>query len=110
MVLLIKKKGNSLWVYNVAFSQGEFNFGFHASDFGIMRFGQKWIKWCISMVNFFVLVNGTPFDFFQSSRGLRQEDSCSLFICVENGDNYLLERVKGRGGKGVEVSHLLFAN
>ena len=32
-----------------------------------MSFGEKWInwiEWCISIVKFFVLVNGSPFDFF----------------------------------------------
>ena len=31
----------------------------------------KWIDWCISTVKFFVLINGFPSNFFQSSRGLK---------------------------------------
>lgn len=37
-----------------------------------MGFGHKWINWiswCISSPKFFVIVNGTPLRFFQSSRG-----------------------------------------
>ena len=39
-----------------------------------MGFGEKWIKWierCISIVKFSILINGSPFGLFQSSKGLR---------------------------------------
>ncbi|RVW59604.1 Transposon TX1 uncharacterized 149 kDa protein [Vitis vinifera] len=55
-----------------------------------MGFGEKWagwIRWCISTASFSVLINGSPAGFFQSTQGLR-----------------------GRGGNGIQVSHLLFAD
>ena len=91
-----------------------------------MGFGEKWlrwIKWCLSTTSFFVLVNGTPSGFFQSSRGLRHGDPLSpyLFVIAMEALSCLLRRavcggflstcqVRGRGGDGVKVSHLLFAD
>ena len=91
-----------------------------------MGFGSKWIswiRWCISTVQFSVLVNGSPSGFFQSSKGLRQSDPLSpyLFILPMEALSLILMKakeegfinsfqVRGREGEGVEISHLLFAD
>ena len=91
-----------------------------------MGFGERWrrwIKWCLSTARFFVMVNGSPTGFFQSSRGLRQGDPLSpyLFVIVMEAFSCLLKRVvyggflspcsvRGIRGEGVQVSHLLFAD
>ena len=91
-----------------------------------MGFGVKWCKWihtCISTIQFSVLVNGSPADFFGSSRGLRQGDPLSplLFLIMMEVFSRMLRRVEGVGlicgfnleGRrdgGERVSHLLFAN
>ncbi|KAL6323746.1 hypothetical protein AAG906_002214 [Vitis piasezkii] len=91
-----------------------------------MGFGERWIKWidwCISTVKFSVLINGSPSGFFQSSRGLRQGDPLSPYLFVIatevfsimlrraiSGDYLSGWRVSGRRGKGLQISHLLFAD
>jgi hypothetical protein len=48
-------------------------------------FGEKlyfWIAHYISLIHFFILVNGSLSSFFTSSRGLRQEDPLSPFLFV----------------------------
>ena len=92
----------------------------------MMGFRAKWIsriQWCIGTVSFSVLINGTPSGFFQSSRGLRQGDPLSpyLFVIVMEALSCLFKRAKeggflsgwqlsDKGGAGVEITHLLFAD
>ena len=91
-----------------------------------MGFGVKWCKWirtCISTIQFFVLIKGSLVDFFGSSRGLRQGDLLSplLFLIMMEVFSRMLRRVEGAGlicGFNLEgrrdggecVSHLLFAD
>ena len=59
------------------------NWSFLFLLFERMGFGAKWIswiQWCIGIFSFSILINGTPSSFFQSSRGLRQEDPLFPYI------------------------------
>ena len=91
-----------------------------------MGFGVKWCRWihtCISTIQFSVLFNGSPADFFGSSRGLRQGDPLSpmLFVVMMEVFSKMMKRAEGAGllrgfrvasrqGGGLGVSHLLFTD
>ena len=91
-----------------------------------MGFGEKWGRWmkfCVSIIRFSVLVNGSPMDFFGSTRGLCQGDSLSplLFPLVIEILSRLLKRIEeggfirgfqanSRSQGGLHISHLLFAD
>jgi hypothetical protein len=75
------------------------------------------------MVRFSILVNGTPSDFFKSSRSLRQGDSLSplLFVMVMEPLSWMLNAtmtqglltgfsVGSRDNEEFVVNHLLFAD
>ena len=77
----------------------------------------------VSTIQFFVLINGSPIDFFGSSRGLRLGDPLSpmLFFIMTEVFSRMVKRVEGasllhsfkansRRGGWECVSHLLFAN
>ena len=84
---------------------------------------RRWIRCCISSVKFSILINGCLFDFFGSSRGLRQGDPLShfLFDIVMEALSHMLVVATVVGqfssftmgnatGSLMMVSHLLFAD
>ena len=47
---------------------------------GFLEKWRKWIRYCILIVKFSILINGSPIDFFGSSRGLWQGDPLSPLL------------------------------
>lgn len=69
---------------------------------GRMGFGDRWCQWVkfyVSTVRMFVLVNGSPAGFFSTYRGLRQGNPLSpfLFILVMEAFSRLLSRAVHAG-------------
>ena len=86
-------------------------------------FNSKWINWvnqCISTPTFSILLNGSPFGHFKSSRGLRQGDPLSPFLFIIGVDilSRLLQKAESLGNlHGIQlspscpqISHLQFAD
>ncbi|XP_047257604.1 uncharacterized protein LOC124889669 [Capsicum annuum] len=100
-----------------------------AYDHSMMRqmgFEEKWINWikfCIFIVKFSVLINGSPERFFNANRGIRQGVHLSpfLFIIAMEGLNNMLNIATAEGriqdfevssvvGRSVEITNLQFTN
>ena len=97
-------KGNLRWIIcklDIEKAYNHVDWSFILTLLEKMSFRSKWIswiKWCISIACFSVLVNGSSSSFFQSSRRLRQRNPWSpyLFIlAMETLSRILLEAKEG---------------
>ena len=98
------------------------NWSFHRMvllQIGIPGTFVNWIVGCVDSSNFVVLINGTPYNFFPVSRGIRQGCPISplLFILIIESLSLLITNAQGRGViSGIKVSpslnlpHLLFVD
>ena len=88
------------------------NWGFLSQMLERCSFSVKWRRWtsfCLSIVHFSILINGSPHEFFGSSRGLRQgyPRSSLLFVLVMEAISKMLDKavLEGRlSGFNVGVS------
>jgi hypothetical protein len=83
----------------------------------------QWIYYCISTVQFSILINGSPEGFFGSTRGIHQGDPLSplLFVLIMEALSRMMNKaveegllsgfqVGALGSDGLCISHLLFAD
>nr|XP_009804761.1 PREDICTED: uncharacterized protein LOC104249929 [Nicotiana sylvestris] len=103
-----QKKPGILCKLDIKKAYDHVNWNFLLKMLDIMGFGEKWIKWikyCISTVRFFILINGSPEGFFPAHRGLRQGGPLSpfLFILAMEGLNNMVKTARSQGWiKGFE--------
>ncbi|KAA3465749.1 reverse transcriptase [Gossypium australe] len=106
-----------------AFVPGRVEWDFIKEVMNKMGFARKWIELimkCITSVSYTVLINGSRGRIFNPSGGLRQGDPLSpfLFLICSEGLSALMRTAKKNGllrgakasRKGLEISHLLFAD
>ena len=79
-----KKKGVVLKIdFEKAYDHLEWDFIDHVLE--KKGFGERWRKWmkgCLSYSNFSIMINGKPRGKFNASRGIRQGDPLSPFLCL----------------------------
>ena len=91
-----------------------------------MGFRLKWVSWikqCVTIASYSIVVNASLADFFKNSRGLRQGDSLSLYLFVLGMKVFLVLMVKAalegfllghkfvnRSGEELHINNLLFVD
>ncbi|KAL5555254.1 hypothetical protein UlMin_037490 [Ulmus minor] len=120
-----RKRGERGVIFKVDFEKAYDHVNWDFLDFVLEKkgFGVRWRSWmrgCISLANFSIMINGKPRGRFGASRGLRQGDPLSpfLFILVADILGRMMDKavrigeVKGfKVGREEEVvSHLQFAD
>ncbi|GKV34379.1 hypothetical protein SLEP1_g42756 [Rubroshorea leprosula] len=125
LILDARKRRKSIAIFKVDFEKAydNVNWNFLNSMLRKMGFCPKWCSWikgCLSSTSILVLVNGSPIEEFQMSKGLSQGDPLApfLFLVVAEALNGLIGKAikeglfKGVtiGLRGMEITHLQFAD
>ncbi|XP_058096344.1 uncharacterized protein LOC131242009 [Magnolia sinica] len=89
--MLIKRKAKKGSVYKLNIGKAYKHVESDILDYILGRIGcnsrwREWIQVCIGITSFLVLVNGSPKEFFKSSRGIRQGDPLLRFFFMEVAD------------------------
>ena len=118
-----RKKGYGSLKIDMSKSYDRVNWKFLEVVLISMNFSSCWIKWikeCVTTVQYAILINGSPTPFFTPNRGLRQGDPLSpyLFLFCANILSLALLKEEGLGNirgigvgrNGLSFTHLLFAD
>lgn len=120
-----KKSKEKLYMFKVDFEKAfdSLNWGYLDSIMAQMGFSIKWREWlhaCLSSSCASVLVNGSPTEEFEITKGVRQGDPLSsfLFIIAMEGLNQVLKSAREQNfilgitlpNNGPTVSHLFYAD
>ena len=112
-------------VFKIDFEKAYDHVEWEFLDFVLERKGfhsrwRKWMRGCLSSVNYSVIVNGRPRGKFKGTRGLRQRDPLSpfLFTLVADGLGRMIDKLVDQhildcfevGIDKIKVSHLQFAD
>ncbi|KAI3720995.1 hypothetical protein L2E82_31996 [Cichorium intybus] len=121
----LKKSKRKALMFKVDFDKAfdSINWGYLESVLSQMGFGAKWRSWingCLRSSRASVLVNGSPTQEFDISRGVRQGDPLSpfLFIIAMEGLNVAISSACEKGiykglsipNGGPTISHLFYAD
>nr|GEX99612.1 RNA-directed DNA polymerase, eukaryota [Tanacetum cinerariifolium] len=119
-----KRKKKQTLVFKVDFEKAydSVRWDFLDDILGKFGFGEKWRRWiqgCLKSSRGSIIINGSPTDDFQFSKGLKQGDPLSpfLFILVMESLHLSFQKVEEAGlfkgmkiGPSISLSHMFYAD
>ena len=107
--LTSKKQAGMIMQLDISKAYDKVNWIYIKKVLSAFGFDHNWVRWVMALVtssSFSILVNGSPFEIFTPSRGLRQGDPLSpfLFILMMEGLGKAINYAKALGKiKGIQL-------
>eukprot|EP00253_Pinus_taeda_P032141 PITA_32141 len=108
--LTSKKQAGVIMQLDIAKAYDKVNWSYIKKVLSAFGFDHNWVRWVMELVtssSFSILVNGSPLEIFNPTRGLRQGDPLSpfLFILMLEGLGRSIKQAKAMGKiRGLQVS------